>query len=433
MSKPNELDATTLASLTRSGTLAVEDVAKAIIARVDARGEEVQAYAWFDRDQIVTEGRRLDAAETKGPLHGVPIGVKDVINTKDMPTQHNTSRYRDSRPGVDAACVDMLRTAGALIVGKTVTTEFATTNRGGPTRNPIALDCTPGGSSSGSAAAVADFQATIALGTQTGGSTIRPASFCGIYGWKPTWNSISREGLKMYSATCDTLGLYARSADDLALLADVFRLDALEQAAPRGLAGMRIGVCRSPVWHKAMPATEAAMASGIASLRDAGAVVSEVALPAPFEAIHDAHRKILRREGRAAFLNEYAATPDIHDDFRAIVENRDDYSIAEMRAAYRLADECRLIFDDIAAGYDLILTPSVTGEAPEGIELTGDASFNSMWTLLQVPVVNVPGFTGPNGRPVGLSLVARRYQDRKVIACAKLVGAAFMAEQSKAA
>lgn len=433
MSKPNEMDAATLVSLTRKGALTVEDVAKSVIARVEERGSDVQAYAYFDPDLILTEARKLDAAEIKGPLHGVPVGVKDVINTRDMPTQHNTPRYQGSRPGVDAACVDMLRTAGALIVGKTVTTEFATTNRGGPTRNPHALDCTPGGSSSGSGASVADFQATISLGTQTGGSTIRPASFCGIYGWKPTWNSISREGLKMYSATCDTLGLYARSADDLALLADVFEFDALEQPIANGLAGARIGVCRSPVWHKAMPATEMALASGIDALRRSGAVVTEIVLPAPFDGIHDAHRKILRREGRSAFLSEYAATPDIHEDFKAIVENRDGYTVADTRAAYRLADECRIIFDDIAAGYDLILTPSATGEAPVGIEMTGDASFNSMWTLLQVPVVNVPGFTGPSGRPVGLSLTARRYQDRKVIAFAKLAGAAFAARESKAA
>ncbi len=432
MTKPNELDAASLASLTRSGRLTVEEVARWIIARVDERDADVEAWAYFDRDQIMAEARRLDRVTDKGPLHGVPVGVKDVINTRDMPTAHNTSRYADSRPGVDAACVDMLRSAGALIVGKTVTTEFATTNRGGKTRNPHSPERTPGGSSSGSGAAVADFQATLALGTQTGGSTIRPASFCGIYGWKPTWNSISREGLKMYSATCDTLGLYARSANDLDLLAEIFRLEPAEKA-PETLAGARIGICRSPVWEKAQPATQAALKAGVEALKRAGAVPVELDLPAPFEAIHDAHRKILRREGRSAFLSEYAATPEIHEDFKAIVENRDNYGVEETRRAYRLADECRAIFDDIAAGYDLILTPSATGEAPLGIELTGDASFNSMWTLLQVPVVNVPGMVGPNGYPVGLSLTGRRYDDRKVIAYARLAGAAFNAAERQAA
>jgi amidase len=432
MPKPNELDATALATMTRAGTLTVEDVARSIIGRVAERDAKVEAWAHFDPAQILAEAKRLDALPDKGALHGVPVGVKDVINTKDMPTAHNTARYEGSRPGVDAACVDMLRTAGALIVGKTVTTEFATTNRGGKTHNPHAYDRTPGGSSSGSGAAVADFQATVALGTQTGGSTIRPASFCGIYGWKPTWNSISREGLKMYSATCDTLGLYARSADDLDLLAETFRLEPADTMT-ESFAGIRVGICRSPVWDKALPATEAAMASGTEALKRAGATMSEIELPKPFDTINDVHRKILRREGRSAFLNEYAAKADIHEDFRAIVENRDNYSVADSRKAYRIADECRGVFDDIAASYDVILTPSATGEAPLGIEMTGDASFNSMWTLLQVPVVNVPGMVGPNGYPVGLSLVGRRYDDRKVIAFAKLVGAAFMGAERRAA
>jgi len=433
MTHANELDATELVRLTHSGALSVTGVARSIIARVEARDDDVRAYAYFDSDHVLEQARALDANPVKGPLHGVPVGVKDVIATFDMPTQHNTARYEGSRPGVDAACVDILRMAGALIVGKTVTTEFAATARGGPTRNPKALDCTPGGSSSGSGAAVADFQATIALGTQTGGSTIRPASFCGIYGWKPTWNSVSREGLKMYAATLDTLGLYARSADDLALLADVYEIDALEGPAIHGLAGARIGVCRTPVWPKALAATQSAMSQAIARLQSAGATVTDLTLPEPFDRLPDAHRKIMRREGRSAFLNEYRATPDIHEEFKATVENRDNFSVADTRAAYCLADQCRASFDDIASDYDIILTPSTTGEAPLGHAMTGDASFNSIWTLLQVPVVNVPGFVADNGRPVGLSLTARRYQDRKVIAYAKLAGALFAARQSQAA
>lgn len=433
MTDANQLDASELVQRTRSGALSVTEVARSIIARVEARDDDVRAYAYFDSDHVLEQARALDANPDKGPLHGVPVGVKDVISTFDMPTQHNTARYEGHRPGVDAACVDILRMAGALIVGKTVTTEFAATARGGPTRNPKALDCTPGGSSSGSGAAVTDFQATIALGTQTGGSTIRPASFCGIYGWKPTWNSISREGLKMYAATLDTLGLYARSADDLALLADLYEIDALEGPAISGLAGARIGICRSPVWPLAQHATRSALSTAIARLESAGAIVTDVTLPEPFDRLADAHRKIMRREGRAAFLNEYGATPDIHEEFKSMVENRDNFSTADTRAAYRLADQCRATFDDIASGYDIILTPSTTGEAPLGHAMTGDASFNSMWTLLQVPVVNVPGFVADNGRPVGLSLTARRYQDRQVIAYAKLAGALFSESPSHSA
>ncbi|MVA53423.1 amidase [Agrobacterium vitis] len=433
MTLPYQLDACTLTTLTHGGQLSVTDIATSIIRRIEERDSAVRAYAHFDPAQVLAAAQMLDAAPHKGPLHGVPIAIKDVINTKDMPTQHNSARYHGHQPGMDAACVDTLRQAGALLIGKTVTTEFATTNRGSVTRNPHDLACTPGGSSSGSAAAVADFQATLALGTQTGGSTIRPASFCGIYGFKPTWNAISREGLKMYSATCDTLGLYGRSADDLALLADVFALDATETALADDLAGKRIGVCLSPAWPKAERATQQAMNTAIDALKQAGAVVSDIALPAMFDGILAAHHIILRREGRSAFLNEANATPDLHDELKAIVENRQAITPSQARDAYRLADQCRAAFDDIAASYDVILTPSSMGEAPRGIETTGDAIFNSIWTLMQVPVVNVPGLYGPNCRPVGVSLMAQRYQDRKVIAYAGLLGATLQNRQSMAA
>ncbi len=425
MTLPIELTATEVAHRVRAGTLTATQVAMAVLARIDARGDDVRAFAYLDAAELLGRAAMLDATTTKGSLHGVPVAGKDVINTKDMPTSHHTPRYAGSRPGLDAACVDTLRAAGALLVGKTVTTEFATTDVGGPTRNPLDLTRTPGGSSSGSAAAVADFQSTIGLGTQTGGSTIRPASFTGVYGWKPTWNSISREGLKMYSATCDTLGLYARSAQDLALIADVFDLDPPETPVRTTMDGARIAVVRSPVWFRASPATRTALAAGADRLRDAGAIVVELPLPKMFDGLPGAHRTILAKEGHSAFLNEYRNTPDLADPFCAIVENRLQLSPSDYRAAYRLADACRSAFDDLAADFDAILTPSTTGEAPVGIESTGDPSFNSIWTLLQVPVVNVPGFLGPAGMPVGLSLVTRRYQDRAVIALAGLAGRLF--------
>jgi Asp-tRNA(Asn)/Glu-tRNA(Gln) amidotransferase A subunit family amidase len=408
-----------------SGDLSVSALAEASIARIRARQPDVQAYAYLDEALIRAQAAAHDGAPVRKPLHGVTVGIKDVIGTKDMPTQQNSPRYSGARTGVDAACVDTLREAGALLLGKTVTTEFAATGRGGPTRNPHDLSRTPGGSSSGSGAAVADGQAMIALGTQTGGSTIRPASFNGVFGWKPTWNVISREGLKMYSATCDTLGLYARAAEDFELLADVFDLDQPEAPLPLTLEGLRIGVCRSPVWSRAAPEMQKALFDGAASLARAGAIVSDLDLPDDFNALHDAHRKIMRVEGHAAFLNEVRNTAGIADEFKAIVERRDGLTALQARQAYRIADHCRALFDDIACEYDAVLTPSAAGEAPRGIETTGDASFNSMWTLLQVPVVNVPGFKGESGMPVGLSLVGRRYDDRKVIAMAGLAGPLF--------
>jgi Asp-tRNA(Asn)/Glu-tRNA(Gln) amidotransferase A subunit family amidase len=422
MTSPEQLTASEVVAAVKAGDLTATDVAEAIIDRYHARNAAVEAFAYFDPDQIRADAKELDAASAKGPLHGVPVGLKDVINTKDMPTEHHNSRYAGSRPGIDASCVDTLRAAGALFVGKTVTTEFAATGDGGPTKNPLDPTRTPGGSSSGSAAAVVDFQAALALGTQTGGSTIRPGSFCGIYALKPTWNSVSREGLKMYSATCDTAGFYARSADDLMLLADVFDFDAPETSLPTFLEGLKVAVCLTPNWPKALPATQKAMQDGAASLAAAGAVVTELTLDGDFLGLMDAHHKILRREGRSAFLGEYRNNPEILDSFKETVENREDLTPTAVREAYKLADRCRVQIDDIAAQCDVILAPSATGEAPVGIDSTGDATFNGMWTVLQVPVVNIPGHTGPAGMPVGLSFVGRRYDDRRVIAAAGLAG-----------
>ncbi|WP_199224383.1 amidase [Serinibacter arcticus] len=437
MSTPNQLDATAVATETRAGRLSVREVAQSVLERIELRDPAVRAWSHLDPEAVLASADGLDGRETRGLLHGVPVGVKDVINTRDMPTEHHTARYVGSVPGVDAACIDTLRSAGALLVGKTVTTEFAATNTGGPTRNPHDPERTPGGSSSGSGAAVADLQVAVALGTQTGGSTIRPASFTGVYALKPTWNSISREGLKMYSATCDTLGLYARSGRDLALLADVFHLDEPDRPLPTSLAGLRVGLCRTPAWDLAEPATREALATAAGVLRDGGAEVAELELPEIFEELPTVHRRILRREGRSAFLNEHLASPDLPAFFHEMVLGTDTVDsigwptgtpdVADFRAAYRVADRCRALYDDVASPFDVVLTPSAPGEAPIGIGNTGSSVFNSLWTLLQVPVVNVPGLVGPAGMPIGVSIVGRRYQDRLAVACAGLLGAAVAA------
>ncbi|MBB97589.1 MAG: amidase [Rhodobacteraceae bacterium] len=423
---------TLTASAIRAAGLSASETAEAVISMIEQREEDVQAWAHFDAEAVRAQAAELDARPERGPLHGVPVGVKDVINTKDMPTQHNSARYLGSQPGVDAACVDTLRHAGALIVGKTVTTEFAFTSRGSKTRNPLDLTRTPGGSSSGSGAAVAAGMASLALGTQTGGSTIRPASYNGVFGWKPTWNAISREGLKMYSATCDTLGLYARDADDFGMLADVFGFFALADL-PVSLSGLKIGFTRTPTWEQCEPSVVAAMDQAASLLEAAGASVSELVLPGPFDKIHAAHASILDCEGRSAVLNEVLTTEGIHDEFVAKVENRKGETPDSLRAAYRLADECRGIFDDLASGYDIVMTPSATSEAPVGLTSTGNASMNSMWTVLQVPVVSAPGLVGPAGMPIGVSFVARRYEDRRAIAVAKLAGQVFSGALAAAA
>lgn len=426
------MDATSIIQSVRGGDLTVREVALATLGRIAERDEQVRAWAHLDPDRVIAQAEELDARAERGPLHGIPVALKDVIDTADMPTTHNTPRYAASRPGVDAACVDVLRASGALIVGKATTTEFAATGVGGPTRNPHDPARTPGGSSSGSAAAVADGQSVIALGTQTGGSMIRPGSFTGVFAWKPTWGVISREGVKFYSVTCDTVGFYARSARDLALLADVYRLDAARTAPPTELAGVRVGVCRTPEWAAATDATRAALAVAEKLLRAAGADVAPFELPASFEDVYRVHRAIMRREGRSAFLNEYLQTPHLGEFFRELVEDRPSLDPngrtsvplgpEGYRIAYRQADALRAELDDLQAGLDVVLAPSAPGEAPLGLASTGSSVFNSLWTLMQVPVVNVPGLRGSSGMPVGVSLIGRRFEDRALIGVADLVG-----------
>jgi amidase len=428
MVSANELTATEAVSLMRTGKLSVEEMAQACLARIRERDPTVRGWVYLDPDLVLRNARELDKREVKGPLHGVPIAVKDVIMTADMPTQHNSPLYRGSFPMVDAGCVKTLRAAGALIFGKTDTTEFAAVTRGGTARNPFDASRTPGGSSSGSAAVVADMQAPIGLGTQTAGSTIRPGSFCGIYAMKPTWGAINREGLKMLALSLDTLGLFARSAEDLDLLADVFALEDRIPAAPFDLRGARIAACRSPTWGNTEPATRDAFERGVGLLKKAGAEITLLELPPAFSSLADHQTTVMFGEARASFLSEIRAQPELlHEDLSAMARNDKGITRAALIAAYDAAAQCRMAFDAIAANYDAVLAPSARGEAPVGT-VTGDASVNGMWTLLHVPVISVPGFAGPNGLPVGLSLISPRYTDRHLLSVAKEVGPIFGAQ-----
>ena len=426
MTKPNQIAAVEAIAAMKAGDLQPSALAQACLERVRDRDEAVHGWAYLDPALVTAAARKLDGRPML-PLQGVTIAVKDVILTADMPTRNNSPLYADSFPAIDAGCIKSLRAAGALIFGKTDTTEFAAVTRGGTARNPYDPARSPGGSSSGSAAVVADGQATIGLGTQTAGSTIRPASFCGLYAMKPTWNAITREGLKMLAPSLDTLGLFTRSADDLALLADVFAFEDRSPPEPFALRGARIAACRSPNWVKAEPATRDAFERGCSLLREAGATVVPLDLPPAFDALPDHQATVMAAEARVSLLSENQARPDLlHDDLKAMVENRKGITKTMLLDAYDAAAAARPAFDRLAAEFDAVLTPSAVGEAPIGT-ITGDASFNAMWTLLHVPVIGVPGFAGPSGLPVGLSLIAPRYRDRALIAVAQAVGPLFAA------
>jgi Asp-tRNA(Asn)/Glu-tRNA(Gln) amidotransferase A subunit family amidase len=260
-----------------------------------------------------------------------------------------------------------------------------------------------------------------AFGTQTGGSHIRPSSFNGIYGLKPSWGVVSREGLKMASVTLDTVGWYGRSVDDLILVAEVFRLLEIEQVTPVSPKGLRVGLCRSPVWDKIEPAGEAALLLAAKRLADAGAIVEDLVLPEPFNGLADAHADVIYGEGYTSFLPELLGAPDLlAPDLKARAENERGLTPEKLLASYALADRCRPMFDALfGPTLDVILTPSARGEAPLGLHTTGEAVFNSNWTLLHVPCVGIPVGRGPTNLPVGVTLVGPRLSDAKLLGIAK--------------
>ncbi|KAH0385249.1 amidase signature enzyme, partial [Aureobasidium melanogenum] len=423
--EPYQLTATEVLHKIKAGELTVEAYARSLLARIDHRDEAVQAWAYLDPDYVIKQAKVLDEVplSERGPLHGVAIAVKDVIYTKDMPTQFNSPIYADDAPRVDAGSIAILRKSGALILGKTTTTEFAATTVGPKTHNPHDPDRTPGGSSSGSGAAVGDLQVPIGLGTQTGGSTIRPGSYNGIYAFKPTWNAITREGQKIYSLILDTLGLYARSVADLDLLADVFAL-ADDQPAPSDFSvqGAKFAILKTMVWPQIGSGGSAAMDKAASLLRAHGAEVEEIELPEHLNDLPAWHATVLNSDGRTAFLPEYTTTKhNLSDYLVGHVENNQKISRRAQLEAFDSIAAARPVVDNILSKYAAVLTPSVPDEAPLGIEKTGSAAFCLIWTALHTPVVNIPGFKGDNGMPVGVSLVTPRYHDRHLLAVSKAV------------
>ncbi|KAL1608467.1 hypothetical protein SLS60_003409 [Paraconiothyrium brasiliense] len=436
--EPFRLTASQAEAKFKDGSLTVEQYAKSLLNRVAERDSTVNAWAFLNPELVLERARELDAIPRKqrGPLHGVAIGVKDVILTKDMPTQYNSPIYVDDVPKVDAASIQILRANGALIFGKTTTTEFAATvvgpsHKGPKTTNAHDPSRTPGGSSSGSGAAVGDLQVPIGLGTQTVGSTIRPGSFNGIYAMKPTWNSISREGQKLYSLIFDTLGLYSRSIEDLKLLLDTFQLVDDEIVTPFSLNGARFALLTlpAPEWPEPGPGTAAALEKAAELLRGHGAEVEEVTLPDEFRPMYRYHLQVLSGDGRVAFLADYSQNKDkMHESLIEHVENKDKHTRQDQLRAFDGLAAMRPKVDAFASKYAAIIAPSVLDEAPIGLENTGSAAFCGPWTAMHTPVVNVPGFKGENGLPIGLSVVAGRYRDQYLLRVCTEIGRVFESE-----
>jgi len=417
----HELTATEVVESISAGKASCEAVARACLDRIAAREPEVQAWQYLDPEQVIAQARALDRSGRRGPLIGVPVGLKDIIDTCDLPTEYGSPIYKGHRPVSDAACAALSRKAGGVLMGKTVTTEFA--NRyAGKTRNPFDPARTPGGSSSGSGAAVGDFHVPLAIGTQTTGSTIRPASYCGAFGYRPTYGDLRCTGVKEAAGSLDTLGLIARSIEDIALYRDVL-LGIEPQSLPAETGAPRVGFCRTTVWPKLEPYTQRLLEDAAARLARAGAKVVEVTLPAGFERLEDAQRWI------AAFEFARNFTWEIENHWERISEQlrkgriQDGLSCPPGRylEARGLAERCRAMLADAFGECDVLLAASALGEAPIGLALTGSAAPCAIWTTVHAPSVTIPVFRGPNGLPIGAQLIARRNDERKLFAAARWI------------
>ena len=417
----HKLTASDIVRTIRAGKATCEDVARACLARIEAREPDVQAWQYLNPDQVLAAARALDARGGGGPLYGAPFAVKDIIDTCDMPTEYGSPIYQGHQPASDAACVALSRRAGGLLLGKTVTTEFANVYPG-KTRHPRDPNRTPGGSSSGSAAAVGDGMAPLAIGTQTTASTIRPASFNGIFGYRPTYGDLRCVGVKEAAGSLDTLGLLARSVEDISLYRDVL-LRAAPTPLPPAPAALGIGFCPTHLWSRLEPSTAKLLEDAADHLGKAGALVEEVMLPSEFNDIIETHRAISSYEFARNFTYEIENHWDqisvpLREGRIATGLNTDIHAYTEAR---RAAEAKRRSLDAIMSSYDVLLTASAAGEAPLGLNSTGDASFCALWTTMHTPSISIPVFTGPNGLPVGAQLIGKRGEDRALLAAAQWV------------
>jgi Asp-tRNA(Asn)/Glu-tRNA(Gln) amidotransferase A subunit family amidase len=423
------------ARLIRDGVITSEQLVGACLERVRAVDEDVQAWAFLDPQFALMQARRADevrlSGQVIGALHGVPVGLKDIIDTSDMPTENGSALHAGRTPSRDASVTAMLRAAGAVIMGKTVTTEFAT-RAPGKTRNPHHPGHTPGGSSSGSAAAVAAGMVPLALGSQTGGSTIRPAAYCGVYGLKPTHGLIPRHGMFQLSRTLDHVGLFARSIEDVALLLE--QLVGYDEhdpdTRPRARVPYRDLVAAEPPlppmfafvkatrWDQVDADAREAFAELISCLGDR---VEELELVTPAAETAEWHRTIMTAEVAMSLQHEWQTGRErLSGSLRELIEHgREVRALDYLRARERIP-QLRASFTELfEQRYDAILTPAAAGTAPAGLASTGDPAFCTLWTLIGLPAISVPIMRGANGLPLGVQLIGPRHGDARLLRTAR--------------
>jgi Asp-tRNA(Asn)/Glu-tRNA(Gln) amidotransferase A subunit family amidase len=425
-----DLTAGELAPKLAGGEVRAAELVEACLERISARDGDIEAWAFLDPDHARAQAKSLDddrqAGRPIGPLHALPVGLKDIIDTADMPTENGTELHRGRQPREDASVVSLLRQAGAIVLGKTVATELAVMHPG-KTKNPHDKTRTPGGSSSGSAAAVASGMAPLALGTQTNGSMIRPASFCGVFGLKPTHGLIPRTGIFAQSRFLDTVGVYGRSVEDLALIGEVLMrhdprdADTRPRPAPplRALAGEAppvppmLAFVKTPVWDKADDDTKAAFAELSEAL---GERCTEVELPEIFADAWDWHRKIMFADIAKSCAGLYEKGRDkLSESLRGIIEEGRKVLAVDYSAAMDWRTVLNGGLDEVFARFDAILTPAANGEAPVGLESTGDPAFSTLWSFCGTPAVSLPLLVGENGMPIGVQLVGLRGNDARLL------------------
>ena len=414
----NTLSATEAARQLADGRITSQALVHDCFERIAAREAEVQAWQYLAREAALNQARAADAGSRRGLLHGLPIGVKDLIDTEDMPTTYGSPIYAGHRPAWDAPCVALTRAAGGIVIGKTVTTEFALMHPG-PTRNPHNSKHTPGGSSSGSAAAIADYMVALALGSQTAGSIIRPAAYCGVVGYKPSFGLISRVGIKVLSDTLDTVGTIARTVPDAALFAAAItgRND-LMISKPISVKPC-VGICRTYEWKQAQPEMAAALESAAKSFATAGAKVKNLNLPPTYANLVQAQTDIMCVEQAQSLAHERLTHgTQLSERLRGMLEAGLRIPLERYDAAQTLARNCRRTLTEVFADCDVLLAPSAPGTAPEGTGTTGDPLFNRIWTLLRVPCVNIPVATAANGLPLGLQVIGAFGSDAQTLAAA---------------
>ncbi|NGM86552.1 amidase [Parapusillimonas sp. SGNA-6] len=411
------LAATEAARLLAGREITAEALTRACLDRIAEREPAVHAWTVIQADAAVEHARALDRGPIRGLLHGLPLGVKDLFDTAGLDTAYGSPIYQGYRPVSDAATVSLCREAGAVVLGKTVTTEFATFQPG-PTRNPHNLAHTPGGSSSGSAAAVADCMVPLAFGTQTAGSIIRPAAFCGVVGYKPSFGHVSRAGVKSLSETLDTVGGFGRTVQDAALLGAIIMRDRrLADLAP-GQAP-RIGLFRGPDWASADADAQRAMETAASALSAAGARVAEAPVPDYFAALTAIQQEVMAFEAYQALSHERRTAPQqISAMLTDMLERGGRISFAQHQRNLASVVSFQRQVDALFGEHDILMTPGAAGEAPRAEEGTGDPLFCRSWTLLGLPCVQLPVMTGSRGLPVGVQCVGRFAADLAVLLAA---------------